>query len=104
HHRRAAARRGAAPGGLARPAYNQDPPARRAHAGESDRGSEFVRREPLKMRVFAGVATAVVAALNMSACGPSDPLSNNPPAQQPGSTGAVAKPSKIIVGSANFPE
>jgi osmoprotectant transport system substrate-binding protein len=56
-------------------------------------------------RVFAGVATAVVAALTLTACGgSSDPTSNNPPAQQPGSTGAVAKPSKIIVGSANFPE
>lgn len=60
----------------------------------------------MKMRVFTGVATAVVAALAMTACGSSDPLSsNNPPAQQPGGTGgAVAKPSKIIVGSANFPE
>jgi osmoprotectant transport system substrate-binding protein len=56
-------------------------------------------------RVFAGVATAVVAALTMTACGgSSDPTSNNPPAQQPGSSGAVAKPSKVIVGSANFPE
>lgn len=56
-------------------------------------------------RVFAGVATAVVAALTMTACGgSSDPTSNNPPAQQPGSSGAVAKPSKLIVGSANFPE
>ncbi len=59
----------------------------------------------MKMRVFAGVATAVVAALTMSACGSSETASgNNPPAQQPGSGGAVAKPSKIIVGSANFPE
>lgn len=60
----------------------------------------------MKMRVLAGVATAVVAALTMTACGGSDdPLSgNNPPAQQPTSGGAVAKPSKIIVGSANFPE
>jgi osmoprotectant transport system substrate-binding protein len=56
-------------------------------------------------RTFAGVATAVAAALTMTACGgSSDPLSNNPPAQQPGSTGAVAKPDKIIIGSANFPE
>jgi osmoprotectant transport system substrate-binding protein len=57
-------------------------------------------------RTFAGVATAVVAALTMTACGgSSDPLSSNTPAQQPGgSSGAVAKPSKIIVGSANFPE
>ena len=59
----------------------------------------------MKIRVIAGVATAVVAALTMSACGSSDPLSNTP-TQQPGGTsgGAVAKPSKIIVGSANFPE
>jgi osmoprotectant transport system substrate-binding protein len=57
-------------------------------------------------RTFAGVATAVVAALTMTACGgSSDPLSNNPPAQQPtGTSTTVAKPSKIIVGSANFPE
>lgn len=58
-------------------------------------------------RTFAGVATAVVAALTMTACGgSSDPLSNTPPAQQPGTTtsGEIAKPSKIIVGSANFPE
>jgi osmoprotectant transport system substrate-binding protein len=57
-------------------------------------------------RTFAGVATAVVAALTMTACGgSSDPLSNTP-AQQPGgtSTGTVGKPDKIIVGSANFPE
>jgi osmoprotectant transport system substrate-binding protein len=57
-------------------------------------------------RTFAGVATAVVAALTMTACGgSSDPLSNTP-AQQPGgaSTGPVGKPDKIIVGSANFPE
>lgn len=60
----------------------------------------------MKIRVFAGLATAVVAALTMTACGSSDPLTNNPPAQQTGGTsgGAVAKPSKIIVGSANFPE
>lgn len=57
-------------------------------------------------RVLAGVATAVVAALTMTACGgSSDPTAPNP--QQPGGgggTGAPAKPSKIIVGSANFPE
>jgi osmoprotectant transport system substrate-binding protein len=57
------------------------------------------------MRVLAGVATAVVAALTMTACGGSDnPLSSNTPNQQPASGGAVAKPSKVIVGSANFPE
>jgi osmoprotectant transport system substrate-binding protein len=56
-------------------------------------------------RTFAGVATAVVAALTMTACGgSSDPLSNEPAQQPGGSSGAVAKPSKIIVGSANFPE
>jgi osmoprotectant transport system substrate-binding protein len=56
-------------------------------------------------RTLAGVATAVVAALTMTACGgSSDPLSNTP-GQQPGGTGGpVAKPAKIIVGSANFPE
>jgi len=57
----------------------------------------------LKKRIFAGVATVVVAALTMTACGgSSDPTR---PAEQPGgSSGTVAKPSKIIVGSANFPE
>src|SRR2546429_270490 len=40
------------------------------------------------MRTFAGVATAVVAALTMAACGSSEKASSNPLAQQPGSTGA----------------
>lgn len=56
-------------------------------------------------RTFAGVATAVVAALTMTACGgSSDPLANTPAPQPGGSGGPVAKPSKIVVGSANFPE
>jgi osmoprotectant transport system substrate-binding protein len=56
-------------------------------------------------RTFAGVATAVVAALTMTACGgSSDPLTNTPAQQPGGSSGAVAKPSKITIGSANFPE
>ena len=55
-------------------------------------------------RVFAGVATAVVAALTMTACGgSSDPTAPQQPAGGT-STGNVAKPSKVIVGSANFPE
>jgi osmoprotectant transport system substrate-binding protein len=58
-------------------------------------------------RLFAGAATAVVAALALTACGSqSNPLDNTP-AQQPAggsSAGAPAKPDKIIVGSANFPE
>src|SRR2546430_17033914 len=59
-------------------------------------------------RVFAGVATAVVAALALTACGGNPNPLDNTPAQQPGggsSTGAApAKPDKIIIGSANFPE
>jgi osmoprotectant transport system substrate-binding protein len=59
-------------------------------------------------RTFVGVATAVVAALTMTACGGSaDPLSNTPAQQPPAgsaSNGPIAKPSKLIVGSANFPE
>jgi osmoprotectant transport system substrate-binding protein len=56
-------------------------------------------------RAIAGVATAVVAVLTMTACGDSSsPLSGNTPNQQPSGSGAVAKPSKITVGSANFPE
>lgn len=56
-------------------------------------------------RTIAGVATLVVAALTMTACGgSSDPLSNTP-APQPGTgSAAPAKPDKIIIGSANFPE
>ncbi|MFL6144489.1 MAG: ABC transporter substrate-binding protein [Labedaea sp.] len=56
-------------------------------------------------RVLAGVATAMVAALTMTACGgSSDPLSNAPASQPGGGSSNVAKPSKIVVGSANFPE
>ncbi|HEU5473757.1 MAG TPA: ABC transporter substrate-binding protein [Actinophytocola sp.] len=59
----------------------------------------------MNKRLFAGVATAVVAALTMTACGGSSDPTANEPAQQPtGSGGPVAKPDKIIVGSANFPE
>ncbi|HET9143198.1 ABC transporter substrate-binding protein [Actinophytocola sp.] len=58
----------------------------------------------MKIRIFAGVATALVAALTMTACGgSSDPLSNTP-AQQPTGSGPVGKPDKIVIGSANFPE
>ena len=57
----------------------------------------------MKKHIFAGVAI-VVAALTMTACGgSSDPLSSAPP-QSNAPSGAVSKPSKIIVGSANFPE
>ena len=56
-------------------------------------------------RVLAGVATAMVAALTMTACGGnSDPLSNTPAQQPGGGSSNVAKPSRIVVGSANFPE
>ena len=57
-------------------------------------------------RVLAGVATAVVAALTMTACGgSSSPLDSGSSGSSGGaSSGAVAKPAKIIVGSANFPE
>ena len=57
-------------------------------------------------RVFAGVATAVAAALTLTACGgSSDPLSETP-AQTPGSasSAAPAKVDSITVGSANFTE
>src|SRR5438093_9824654 len=41
----------------------------------------------------------------MTACGgSSNPLSNEPGNQPSGPSGPVAKPSKVIVGSANFPE
>jgi osmoprotectant transport system substrate-binding protein len=56
-------------------------------------------------RTLAGVATAVVAALTMTACGgSSDPLTNTPGPQPGGTSGPVAKPDKIVIGSANFPE
>lgn len=53
-------------------------------------------------RTIAGVATAVIVALTLAACGDSDPLGGD--SKQAGPTGEVAKPSKLIVGSANFPE
>lgn len=56
-------------------------------------------------RVFAGLATATVAALTLAACGgSSDPLANTPAPQPGGGSSAPAKPDKIIIGSANFPE
>jgi osmoprotectant transport system substrate-binding protein len=57
-------------------------------------------------RVLAGVATAVVAALTMTACGgSSSPLDSGSSGSSGGaSSGSVPKPAKIIVGSANFPE
>jgi osmoprotectant transport system substrate-binding protein len=57
-------------------------------------------------RVLAGVATAVVAALSMTACGgSSSPLDSGSSGSSGGaSSGSVPKPDKIIVGSANFPE
>jgi osmoprotectant transport system substrate-binding protein len=66
-----------------------------------------MRRDPLFKRTFVGVATAVVAALTMTACGgSSDPLTNTPPPQPTtgGAAGAPPNPDKIIIGSANFPE
>jgi osmoprotectant transport system substrate-binding protein len=48
-------------------------------------------------RVFAGVATAVAAALTLTACGSSDPL-----AEDSGDGGGSNE--SISVGSANFPE
>jgi osmoprotectant transport system substrate-binding protein len=57
-------------------------------------------------RVLAGVATAVVAALTMTACGGSSSPLDSGSSGSPGgaSSGSVPKPAKIIVGSANFPE
>jgi osmoprotectant transport system substrate-binding protein len=49
-------------------------------------------------RVFAGVATAVAAALTLTACGNSDPLAEDSGGDKGGSNESVS------VGSANFPE
>jgi osmoprotectant transport system substrate-binding protein len=55
-------------------------------------------------RVLVGAVTAVLA-LAMTACGDSsDPLANTPAPQPGGNTAAPAKPDKITIGSANFPE
>lgn len=50
-------------------------------------------------RVFAGVATAVAATLAVSACGNSDPLAEDKPADNGSGSSET-----ITVGSANFPE
>jgi osmoprotectant transport system substrate-binding protein len=50
-------------------------------------------------RVFAGVATAVAAALTLSACGGGDPLSKDS-----GSDSGSGSNETVSVGSANFPE
>jgi osmoprotectant transport system substrate-binding protein len=51
-------------------------------------------------RVFAGVATAVAAALTLTACGNSDPLAND----SGGDSGSNGSNETVSVGSANFPE
>jgi osmoprotectant transport system substrate-binding protein len=50
-------------------------------------------------RVFAGVATAVAAALTLSACGSSDPL-----AEDEGGDSGSGSSESISIGSADFPE
>ncbi|MPZ79126.1 MAG: glycine/betaine ABC transporter substrate-binding protein [Actinophytocola sp.] len=50
-------------------------------------------------RVLAGVATAVAAALTLTACGNSDPL-----AEDDSDSGSGGSSETISVGSANFPE
>ncbi|MGQ0842129.1 ABC transporter substrate-binding protein [Actinokineospora sp.] len=53
-------------------------------------------------RVLAGAATAMAAALTLTACGgSSDPLANQPSG---GATGTPAPTGTIAIGSANFPE
>jgi osmoprotectant transport system substrate-binding protein len=53
-------------------------------------------------RILTAAVVAVTAALTLSACGGSDPLTSATPSNAPASSGGTS--TKVVVGSFNFPE
>ncbi|GAA4577164.1 ABC transporter substrate-binding protein [Planotetraspora kaengkrachanensis] len=53
-------------------------------------------------RILTAAVVAVTAALTLSACGGSDPLTSATPSNAPASSGGTS--AKVVVGSFNFPE